>query len=193
MGTEDLANAIEQLESNLPYETRKKDEEKITGKKEKSRKVQEKIKDDQKKSTDTQQRIEERQNEVYLLRLRGLTNKQIAEKLNVSLSTVEKDLHEVKTNVVKTFKVFQDAGVLEAFQDACGQIDMVQRELWNLYDSTHIENKLKILNTLRENAASKLEIYEIVPRNSRLLFESRQRDQNEKLRAELHKKLQDAA
>ena len=47
----------------------------------------------------------ERQKQAYTYRLQGHKNEEIANKLNVSLSTIEKDIHEIKEKSLDWFKL----------------------------------------------------------------------------------------
>lgn len=163
-------------ETDVEYVNSKNDEGTVTG--------------DQQNNTGTPERIEERQNQVYLLRLRGHSNKEIAEKLQVSLSTVEKDMHEIKENTVRAYKRFREAGVYESFQDACGQIELVLQELWKLYNQEKdTAGKLKILSSIKDCAKHKLEYFETTPKSSVLLNQLKQQEENEQSMQKLRKAL----
>jgi len=126
-------------ENNKKHENRKTHEEKITV--EKLTKL-------------------ERQKIVYLLDLQGYSNKEISEKLKVSLSTVEKDLHEISDMATTWFLVLTKNGMAKSLADACIQIDEAQKELWRMYrDSDDKQIQIKILNSIADLTMKKKEIF----------------------------------
>jgi len=130
-------------EESITSENRKKDEENFTVK----------------------EKIEDRQNKVFELGLRGLTNQEICDKLGVSLSTVEKDRHEIKNNCLKWYKQFKSTGVTQSFQDVCGQVDLILKELWKSYENEKSPTiRLKILDSIYKNLGKKIEVYGITPK-----------------------------
>jgi hypothetical protein len=129
------------------YGNRKNDEPNFTG--------------GQEKPADVKDSIEERQKKVFMLKSRGKSNKEIADKLQVSLSTIEKDLHELKSDTFKKFKVFQQEGLVEHLQDTLAQYDMLQAELWKWYETSGFKYKIPMLKLLQNHAAKKLDIFKL--------------------------------
>lgn len=126
-------------EADKNYENRKNHEEKITVEK------LEKF---------------ERQKQVYLQDLQGYKNKEIAETMGVSLSTIEKDLHEIRQQAKTWFLELTKSGLAKSLADAVSQIDLVQKELWKLYRVSGINvTKTKILNSIADNSVKKKELF----------------------------------
>ena len=102
----------------------------------------------------------ERQKIVYLLDLQGFSNKGISEKLKVSLSTVEKDLREIKEKAKDWFLSLTWHGMAKSLTDASVQIDEVQKELWRIYRNSDDENiRIKTLNSIANLTMKKKELF----------------------------------
>ena len=102
----------------------------------------------------------ERQKQVYTLDLQGYQNKEIAEKLNCSLSTVEKDLQDIKKNASEWFREASKSGLAKSLVDAVLQIDFVQKELWKLYqEETQKQIKIKLLESIVSSSLRKKELF----------------------------------
>lgn len=126
-------------ENDKHGENRKNQEQKITGLKEK---------------------IEERRKKVYLLDLQGFSNQEIANQLGVSLSTVEKDLHYMKYYCVKWYRDLAQDGSGVRLVESCSQIDIVQKELWDLYRKEKLAStKKRILDSIVANSLKKREFF----------------------------------
>lgn len=102
----------------------------------------------------------ERQKLVYIMDLQGYQNKEISDTLGVSLSTVEKDLHEIKTDARNWFKEVSKSGLSKSLIDAVLQIDFVQKELWRLYrEETKQDSKIKLLDSIVNSSIKKKSLY----------------------------------
>jgi len=102
----------------------------------------------------------ERQKIVYLLDLQGFSNKGISEKLDVSLSTVEKDLHEIKEKAKDWFLSLTWHGMAKSLAAASIQLDEVQKELWRTYRNSDDENiRIKTLNSIANLTIKKKELF----------------------------------
>jgi len=101
----------------------------------------------------------ERQKQAYTLHLQGYQNNEIAEKLSVSLSTIEKDLHEIREDARNWFKEISKNGLGRSLVDAFLQIDESQKELWRLYRTGKDEAKPKILNEIVNASVKKKELF----------------------------------
>lgn len=102
----------------------------------------------------------ERQKQTYLLDLQGFSNKEIAEKQRVSLSTVEKDLHTIKESAKSWFLFITHNGMGKSLADALVQIDESQRQFWKMFretDDKHIQ--VKILNSVTNLSMKKKELF----------------------------------
>ena len=122
----------------------------LNQKPEKNRKEQEQ------KVTVLTDKIDERRYKVYLLNLQGFSNKEIAENLGTSLSTIEKDLHHMRYFSIKWFKEVVDGDRTKSFLDSCNQIDLVQTELWKMYRiEKDVIAKKRILDSIVSNSIKK--------------------------------------
>lgn len=99
-------------ETNQIYEDRKIHEQKITGAKE---------------------AINSRRLEVFKLKIQDYSNQEIADKLQVSLSTVEKDVSRIKDYSFKLFNDLKESGVITEIAKSYAQIEIIETKLWELY------------------------------------------------------------
>jgi len=112
------------------------------------------------KLTDEKLNKLERQKLVYTMNLQGYPNQEIAEKLNVSLSTIEKDLHEIRSQAKEWFIKVSSSGIAKSLIDAVLQIDFVQKELWKLYrEETKQPIKIKLLGSIVNSSIKKKELF----------------------------------
>jgi len=113
-------------------------------------------KDEEQKFTGDKLDKLERQKQTYLLDLQGFQNKEISEKLHVSLSTIEKDLNDIREESKEWFKKISKSGLAKSLVDAVLQIDYAQKELWSLYrEETQKQIKIKILNLIIDSSLKK--------------------------------------
>jgi len=134
-------------------------------------------KNDEENFTGTKSAIEKRRHRIYLLNLQGLSNTEISKEINVSLSTVEKDLHYMKYYCLKWTKEILDFGRSKQLLDACNQIDLVQNELWKMYRAEkNTDVKKRILDSIASNSIRKEKKFE-----NQFLY-TREMEQLEKLR-----------
>jgi len=85
------------------------------------------------KPTIAEEKVEYRRKRVYLLKNKGYSNQQIAIKIGVCLSTIEKDLKEIR-NQLKGW--FDDITINEsygAFVSSILQLEIVLNKLWNYF------------------------------------------------------------
>ncbi len=108
------------------------------------------------KITGLKDMIDERRYQVYLMDLQGFNNNEIADKLGVSLSTIEKDLHHMRYFCIKWYKEILDGGRGKSFLDSNNQIDIVQDELWKMFrKETGVNAKKRILDSVVTNSIKK--------------------------------------
>lgn len=101
-----------------------------------------------------------RQKLVYTMDLQGYQNKEISDALGVSLSTVEKDLCEIRIDARNWFKEVSKSGLSKSLIDAVLQIDFVQKELWRLYrEETKQDSKIKLLDSIVNSSIKKKALY----------------------------------
>ena len=98
-------------------------------------------------------KIDERRNKVYRLKLQGYSPQEIADELEISLSTVEKDIHHMKYFCLKWSKDIITESARKPFVDSYTQIEIVQKELWKIYRAEK-DNKVKkrILDAIITNS-----------------------------------------
>lgn len=102
----------------------------------------------------------ERQKQVYLLDLQGYKNQDIAGKLQVSLSTIERDLREIKEQSKSWFIEMTKNGLGKSFVDAYFQLNLVEHELWSMYrESVQHHLKIKILTAIADIAFKKKDLF----------------------------------
>ena len=124
---------------------------------------QENRKNDEQKFT-VQEKIIDRQQKVYQLHLQGYTNQEIADKLNVSLSTIEKDLHYIKNEWRDRLKLLIKTGYYELYLDTRTQTDMVLKELWQMYvKEDNVEIKSDLLSSIFEKSVKMLAVFKGCP------------------------------
>jgi len=110
------------------------------------------------------EKIENRQNQVYIMDLQGVSNEEISEKFGMSLSTVEKDLHEMRKNYKKRLKTLDLIGYRTAFLATNSQLEEIQKESWRLYrDEKNVKTKTNLLRLISETAIKEVELLKHVP------------------------------
>lgn len=111
----------------------------------------EKLKIEEENAKSAKEKIKSRQHEVHVLHLQSFSNKEIAEKLGVSLSTVEKDLHEIREDIKSWFEDFRSKGVYYYFRNSYEQLEQIQKELWQKYrEEKDRKNQIKILDSIAD-------------------------------------------
>lgn len=101
--------------------------------------------------TEQSQDKEERKRKVWELVLQGYTQQQIAEKFDLSLKTISRDVQELKKESAEWMESLPKGQIQMYHKSNFEIIDKVTKELWNLYEKTDDDKlKLKILNTIAE-------------------------------------------
>lgn len=101
--------------------------------------------------------IHTRQQKLMDLLLQGFTQEQIAEKLEVSLKTIQRDITELRKGAVDWMENLPRGEYQIRFRKIFQQHDKVINELWDLYDNTDDEKlKLKILETIGKMCGTKI-------------------------------------
>jgi len=101
--------------------------------------------------TEQSQDKEERKRKVWELVLQGFTQQQIAEKFDLSLKTISRDVQELKKESAEWMESLPKGQIQMYHKSNFEIIDKVTKELWNLYEKTDDDKlKLKILNTIAE-------------------------------------------
>ena len=108
--------------------------------------------------------VEDRQIEAYKMDIQGYKNKEIAEKLDVSISTIEKDLKKFKDEITFKLRKMENRGLNRALYDAILQFNLVRDELWQTYSQEKDSlRKQKLLDSIANNAVNKLEMIKNAP------------------------------
>ena len=108
--------------------------------------------------------VEDRQIEAYKMDIQGYKNKKIAEKLDVSISTIEKDLKKFKGEITSKLRNMDNRGLNRALYDAILQFDLVRDELWQIYSQEKDSlKKQKLLDSIANNAVNKFEMIKNAP------------------------------
>ncbi len=104
--------------------------------------------------------VSSRRKLVHSLDLQGFSNHEIAKQLNVSLSTVEKDLSEMRQSIREWFSELGSEERYLAFIDAVINIDNVQKQLWKMArEEKNQKEKIKLLGQIIDNAVKKAELF----------------------------------
>lgn len=109
----------------------------------------------------SQDKIKFRRDRVNRLRIRGCSNQDIARKIGCSLSTVEKDLHDIRELSRKWYEKESIIDFCQSLQDSIILCDNTIEDLQILYqENNDIKSKLEILTKMSEFEEKKLELYE---------------------------------
>ena len=107
-----------------------------------------------------QDKIKFRRDRVNRLRINGYTNTKIAEKIGCSLSTVEKDLQDIRERSKKWYADESIKDYFQSIQDFIILCDIVIEDLQILYhESVDIKEKMEILDKIAEFEEKKIELY----------------------------------
>jgi len=85
------------------------------------------------KPTISEEKIEYRRKRVYLLKNKGNSNQQIATKIGVCLSTIEKDLKEIRKQLKGWFDDITINESHGAFVSSILQLEIILNKLWNYF------------------------------------------------------------
>ena len=112
-------------------------------------------------STPTHDKVSCRRKRVNELRLRGYTNKEIAEKIGCNLSTIEKDLAAIRENSRKWFGEDAITEYCLSLNDSIVLYDNMIEDLQILYsEADTVTEKLNILSMIAEFEQKKILAYE---------------------------------
>jgi len=108
--------------------------------------------------------VEDRQIEAYKMDIQGYKNLEIAKKLGVSISTIEKDLKKFKGEITFKLRNMENGGLNHALYDAILQFNLVQDELWQTCSQEKDSlRKQKLLDSIANNAVNKFEMLKNAP------------------------------
>lgn len=107
-----------------------------------------------------QDKIKFRRDRVNRLRISGYTNSEISTKIGCSLSTIEKDLQDIRERSRKWYTEESIKDYCQSIQDFIIFYDITIEDLQILYqESTEIRQKLEILDKIAEFQRMKVSLY----------------------------------
>jgi len=107
-----------------------------------------------------QDKIKFRRNQVNKLRLRGYTNEEIAKTMRYSLSTIEKDIHEINELSRKWFEEQSINEFCQSLHDSIILCDNAIEDLQILYtECGDIDSKTKVLSKISDFEERKYQLY----------------------------------
>lgn len=108
----------------------------------------------------SQDKIKFRRDRVNRLRIRGYSNDIIAIKIGCSLSTVEKDLQDIRERSKKWYESESIIDYCESLQDSIILCDNVIEDLQILYSEyDDLDSKIRIMNTISNFEERKIKLY----------------------------------
>lgn len=117
-------------------------------------------KNNEQKFTVEKMSVSTRRKLVHSLDLQGFSNQEIAKQANVSLSTVEKDLNEMRQNIREWFSEIGSEERYLAFVDAVIHIDNAQKQLWKMVrEEKDQKEKSRLLGQITDNAVKKAGLF----------------------------------
>ncbi|MGI0021689.1 MAG: ECF-type sigma factor [Nitrososphaeraceae archaeon] len=122
-------------------------------------------------TTPKQDLISFRRNKVNQLRLQGYANKEIAKKLHLSLSAIEKDIHFIREKSRSWFRTESIKDYCVSIYDSISLCDIKIEELRLLgREKDNLIRKIKILDEIRKTEAQKMKLYEKTGAIQKFLF-----------------------
>ena len=116
--------------------------------------------DDSLSDLPSKDKIKFRRDRVNRLRIRGYINEEISGKIGCSLSTVEKDLHDIRKRSKKWYEDESINDYCESLQDSIILCDNAIEDLQILYSEyNNLDSKIKILNTISDFEERKIKLY----------------------------------
>jgi hypothetical protein len=108
----------------------------------------------------SQDKIKFRRDRVNRLRIRGYSNNEISEKIGCSLSTVEKDLQDIRERSRKWYESESIIDFCQSLNDSIILCDNAIEDLKILYSEySDLDSKIKILNTISDFEERKIKLY----------------------------------
>ena len=93
-----------------------------------------------------------RQQKVWDLTLKGFTQEEIADKLDVSTKTISRDAKEIKKDSIRWMDTLPRGQIQMYHRSNFETIERVIKELWQLFETTEDDKlKVKILKTIADN------------------------------------------
>jgi len=108
-----------------------------------------------------QEKIEYRRKRVYLLKIQGFANQQIAGKIGVCLSTIEKDSKEIRRQFKNWFVEVAKNDQGGVFVSSVLQLEIVLAKLWSYYRTEEDPREARnILSQIADTAIKKSQLFE---------------------------------
>lgn len=107
------------------------------------------------------EKIEYRRKRIYLLKIQGCNNQEIADKICTSLSTIEKDLKAIRYHVKDWYEEVAYIDKKSAFISSILQMDIVLKKLWNIFHNEDNSSEArKILAQIVDTSVKKVQLFE---------------------------------
>lgn len=108
----------------------------------------------------SQDKIKFRRDRVNRLRIRGYSNEEISKKIGCCLSTIEKDLQDIRERTKEWYEKESIVDFCQSLQDSIILCDNTIEDLQILYlECDDLESKIKILTTIAGFETRKTELY----------------------------------
>lgn len=108
----------------------------------------------------SQDKIKFRRDRVNRLRIRGYSNEQISQKIGCSISTIEKDLQDIRERSMRWYEKDSIMDFCQSLNDAIILCDNAIEDLQILYqECDDVNSKLVILSKISEFEERKTELY----------------------------------
>lgn len=108
----------------------------------------------------SQDKIKFRRDRVNRLRIRGYSNEEISKKIGCCLSTIEKDLQDIRERTKEWYEKESIVDFCQSLQDSIILCDNTIEDLQILYlECDDLESKIKILTTIVDFETRKTELY----------------------------------
>jgi len=108
----------------------------------------------------SQDKIKFRRDRVNRLRVRGYTNEQISQKIGCSISTVEKDLQDIRERSMQWHEKDSIIDFCQSLNDAIILCDNAIEDLQILLDEVTESEKIKIFSKILEFEERKIYLFE---------------------------------
>lgn len=108
----------------------------------------------------SQDKIKFRRDRINRLRIRGYSDEAIADKIGCSLSTVEKDLQDIRERSKQWYERESIIDFCQSLNDSIILCDNAIEDLEILYSEYgDLDSKIKILNTISDFEERKIKLY----------------------------------
>jgi len=105
--------------------------------------------------------INNRRLQVFKQKIQGFTNQEIANNLNFSISTVEKDVSRIKDFSFKLYNDLKEAGIITEIIKSYAQIEIIESKLWEICkkNESKPDSQISALKNLSDLTFRKMELF----------------------------------